>query len=563
MLALLIPALVISLVAGCGGSRSGSPAGQEAQGAARITVHWPPRADESAVETAMIPARADSILVEFADSDGVFAQGIIERPSTSETFPLPAQELTVRATAHPYGDAGGNVLAQAETTAVIPVNQTVQINLELASTVAAVEVRPDPAFVDVGGQGQLRATARNAAGAIVLVGTDNPFAWANESGVAHATVSADGVVQAVSEGEAVIKATEVESGISGTCSVVVTAAANGSGGGGGGGALAGKIAYTSDGPGGQHLVVMNADGSGWPRYPGRIGACYHPSWHPDGTQVLVSGWSCPVDGMQWWQCVLGGDAPPCMDWDDLPMPDPIPTDGNHPVWSPGGSHIMVYRGQSQDQRLWVLDYNAGDPPSSTSRQLTDREAHDAVWSPGGTMVAFASPTADETWQIFVTDLAGATRRLTDTSDDHGRSPTWSPDESMIAFSLQLGSLCRHVICTINIDGTGMKEILGDTEYSRVGPRWSPNGSKIAFMRRGPSCSYPGAPQLCVMNADGSGETPLTDPRNIQSWDWSPTSGHIVFSRDNDIWVVQADGSRVETRLTDDERVNEYVAWSPF
>ena len=69
-----------------------------------------------------------------------------------------------------------------------------------------------------------------------------------------------------------------------------------------------------------------------------------------------------------------------------------------------------------------------------------------------------------------------------------------------------------------------------------------------------------------MNADGSGQTRLTDS---PAWDanpsWSPDGGRIAFASeregDLEVYVMNADGSS-QTRLTDDPDGDILPSWSP-
>ena len=91
------------------------------------------------------------------------------------------------------------------------------------------------------------------------------------------------------------------------------------------------------------------------------------------------------------------------------------------------------------------------------------------------------------------------------------------------------------------------------------PDWSPDGTKIVFE------SYrSGSEEIWVMNANGSGETPL---RSGSSPAWSPDGTKIVFRAPDggtglDIWVMNADGSGA-TNLTNTPDVYEFEpAWQP-
>jgi TolB protein len=107
------------------------------------------------------------------------------------------------------------------------------------------------------------------------------------------------------------------------------------------------------------------------------------------------------------------------------------------------------------------------------------------------------------------------------------------------------------------DGTGVTRLTfesGDTH-----PAWSPDGSKIAFVRY-----QEGNAGIYVMNADGSDPVRLTSGDASSSPTWSPDGTRIAAARETsgnaDIYVMDADGSN-PMRLTEDP-LREYTpAWS--
>jgi dipeptidyl aminopeptidase/acylaminoacyl peptidase len=89
--------------------------------------------------------------------------------------------------------------------------------------------------------------------------------------------------------------------------------------------------------------------------------------------------------------------------------------------------------------------------------------------------------------------------------------------------------------------------------------WSPDGTRIAFQ-----ASRDGNAEIYVMNADGTGQTNLTNnPASESVPAWAPDGSEIVFhsSRDGnfEICAMQTDGSN-PTRLTNDDDAVMDGAW---
>jgi Tol biopolymer transport system component len=102
-------------------------------------------------------------------------------------------------------------------------------------------------------------------------------------------------------------------------------------------------------------------------------------------------------------------------------------------------------------------------------------------------------------------------------------------------------------------------VLVDHGVYAYDPAWSPDGQRIVFVSQAT-----GNDEIWVVNADGSGEAQLTF--NDWEWDkgpsWSPDSSEIVFwsnrvTGTKQVWVMNADGS-------DQHNIskNEYNDWQP-
>jgi len=117
--------------------------------------------------------------------------------------------------------------------------------------------------------------------------------------------------------------------------------------------------------------------------------------------------------------------------------------------------------------------------------------------------------------------------------------------------------CGTNICLINADGTGQTLV---TQHGGS-LAWHPDGTRIAF-----DSTRSGISQIYVINVDGSGLQQLTNsPENGSLPFWSPDGTRIVFqsNRDgnNEIYVMNADGT-VQIRLTNNQADDGLASWSP-
>jgi uncharacterized protein (TIGR03437 family) len=108
----------------------------------------------------------------------------------------------------------------------------------------------------------------------------------------------------------------------------------------------------------------------------------------------------------------------------------------------------------------------------------------------------------------------------------------------------------------------MKTMLTDTEFSSDIPRWSSDGQQILFRS-----NRDGDFDLFVMNADGSGQTNLTNTSSEREGlhQWSPDGSRIAYvsnpDGNNDIFVRNADGSG-PINLTNNPAKDSVPTWHP-
>ena len=169
--------------------------------------------------------------------------------------------------------------------------------------------------------------------------------------------------------------------------------------------------------------------------------------------------------------------------------------------------------------------------------------------------------------IVVTNLDGRQRRRL-TPRGFYRDPVWSPNGSKIAFiRIRRDDADVYVV---DADGTGRRKLAhavsGTHNRNGVpkpnpGPVWSPDGRRIAFT------SYrDGDEDIYVVDVEGGGLVNLTRSRGTDRAPvWSPDGRLIAFRSERtgkgEVYVMKADGS-AQQRLTRNPAPAGGPVWSP-
>ena len=210
--------------------------------------------------------------------------------------------------------------------------------------------------------------------------------------------------------------------------------------------------------------------------------------------------------------------------------------------------------QAEPTRQGILDSiigqtaaGPGDAPTATDAPRAQEAATPtATPAPVETLyrIAFDSDR-DGNSEIYVmnSDGSGQTNLTNNPAEDRG--PRWSPDGSLIAFVSKRDRDRVREINVMNSDGSGQTN-LRNMNFN-WDPRWSPDGSQIAY-----GSNSSGYGEIHVMNADGSGGGRLSNSGNAGGHFWTQ-DGRVIFGARNE-WGK----GRIFAVNVDDERPAPYL-----
>lgn len=284
----------------------------------------------------------------------------------------------------------------------------------------------------------------------------------------------------------------------------------------------GQIAYIfKDASGTHQIYTINVDGSGIKRLT-NLGPNYSPAWSPDGKKIaFISSRN-------------GGGEIFVMDKDGSNQINltPATISIGEPVWSPDGSKILFLANPgSTDLHQTEFGLYTMNSDGTYWQQLAYGSFDGYSWSPDGRKIVFALyQDKSKQWDLYVIDSGGGNlSNITNSSDWEG-NPKWSPDG-------------KKIIYTLSFDTEGTYESIN-----------------VTFSHQ----------QLFVMDIDESNQNRLSNDTSksqnstyIGRYSWSPDGKKVVYVEDNNIYIINADGSnRKEIIGTGDTRSNSLPTWSP-
>jgi WD40 repeat protein len=225
----------------------------------------------------------------------------------------------------------------------------------------------------------------------------------------------------------------------------------------------GKIVYTCS-INGDEICIMNADGTDARQLTDSGAASFNASLSPDGKSIVyVAG---KEDKTEIYEMDLATET-------STQLTNLGKALGS-PEISPDGQNIIFhYRSGNSAVQLWIMHRNGNNPHEFYSKSGTD--VHDGTWSPDGTQILFAMGKNDVN-KLYIMDFNGGDPKVVnDTINTRGRSD-WSVN-GLISFDQ--GGPFMHDVYLMNVDGSDLHPISEDGVNAQ-GASLSPDGKWIAF-----------------------------------------------------------------------------------
>jgi dipeptidyl aminopeptidase/acylaminoacyl peptidase len=209
-------------------------------------------------------------------------------------------------------------------------------------------------------------------------------------------------------------------------------------------------------------------------------------------------------------------------------------------FSPDGAEIVYADGIRGLPAIYAQRLDGGAAPRlilRSSRRVSFPDGHSALayvyepaLSPDGTRIAYFDGMYDHSHNLWVTNADGRKRRLVlgkevSAAAGHVRSLTWAPNGEWLAF------VTDSSVYLVRPDGTGLRRV-ASSGVNTPGVQWSPEGSRIAYLRIGESCtSVTGKDEdficegtLSIANVNGIGEQVIEGIRTPMnsSIAWNPS-----------------------------------------
>ena len=304
-------------------------------------------------------------------------------------------------------------------------------------------------------------------------------------------------------------------------------------------------------PGGENVRLVIAD-------------CHHPSWSPDGKEIVCSS--------------AGRDAPATRNTSPSTLWIANVETGNkrllcendamQPSWSPNGDRIAFWFMHPSSGRsdIATISRNGGPIEVITEDDSTD---WNPVWSPDGKFLYFASDRSGNMsfWRLAIDEQTGKTQGEAEavfTPSTFNRHLNFSRNGRRMIYvqteqqaNIQAVKFDQHTERTV---GQPFWITRGDRRIVR--PELSNDGTRFVMRLQRRTQD-----DIVVVNRDGSNWRDLTNDKFFDRYPrWSPDGKRIAFTSDRsgryEIWLLDADSASFRQLTFEGTGDTSFPLWSP-
>jgi Tol biopolymer transport system component len=157
-----------------------------------------------------------------------------------------------------------------------------------------------------------------------------------------------------------------------------------------------------------------------------------------------------------------------------------------PFWSPDGNYLVFISDRMKTRDLWAVPMRDGRPRGTPLRIKQDlgRNAVLTGFTAAGqlTMIVTGEGTPSDLFVLSVDPSTGEARGEITAFAKYPTGhffPRWSPDGSRVAYTSRKGQVRKPNLFVGSLDGKSEEEILADGYYV-VNVEWSPDGASLLF-----------------------------------------------------------------------------------
>ena len=209
----------------------------------------------------------------------------------------------------------------------------------------------------------------------------------------------------------------------------------------------------------------------------------------------------------------------------------------YPRWSADGSRVVFYSNRLGGADLFSIALDGSDIIRITDDPLREVTP---VPSPNGQRIAYTVDDGQE--DLWLLDLATATRSRFTSHESQDGDPEWAPDGAALLFTSNRSG--AYEIWEKPLDGGALRKLTDDPRRDGL-PAVSPDGRFVAFQR---TMERSNADIMVIPRDGGEAVNVSSDP----TWDgwpsWSPDGEWVLFASNrsgtSQLWEARRDGSEV-------------------